>query len=100
MLVVNEPTKDLGRIRFGKPHNFTYHIKNTGTTWAEITKLVVGCTSCTKAHTTKTKLSPGEETIIDVIFTPGSIGPQKKFILVRWDNANEIKLSFTAESHE
>lgn len=100
MLVVNEPTKNLGRIKFGKAFPFTYSVKNTGTSPLEITKLVVGCTSCTKANTAKTKLAPGEESQIDVVFTPGSIGTQKKFVIVRWDNVNELKLSFTAESYE
>ena len=95
MLQSKELIKDLGSIKFGKPHIFTFTVK--ATTPCEITKLVVGCGSCTKATINKTKLQPEENIDINVIFTPGSTGKQTKHITVRYDADSVLKLEFTAD---
>lgn len=100
MLVAQEPTKSLGKVKFGKPTNFSYCLENTGDRTIEINKLIVGCNSCTKAYTKKTSLKSGESTTIEVTFTPGSLGEQKKWITVRWNETQDLKLSFTADSYE
>lgn len=63
----------------------------------EITKLVVGCGSCTKASTEKTIIQPDEETLVNVIFTPGRTGIQTKHISVRYNGDMILKLEFTAD---
>jgi len=99
MLVASPSTIDLGRIPFGRPVPFSFTVRNTGQVPVEITKLWVGCSSCTKAETKKAMLADGECTTIDVVFTPGSIGAQKKNVQVQWNGNQVIKLEFTAESY-
>ena len=99
-LTTQEPIKSLGEIRFGKSTSFKYSVTNEGSNPLEITKIVVGCGSCTKASTTKTKLLPGETSEIDVQFTPGSIGSQKKYITVKYDDIQVLSLQFTADVHK
>ena len=99
MLVASPSSIDLGRIPFGKPYSFYFTVQNTSSQPVEITKLFVGCSSCTKAQTTKAKLADGDCTKIDVVFTPGTIGPQRKNVQVQWNGNKVIKLEFTAESY-
>lgn len=97
MLISHEPTRDLGSLKFGKPNTFTFLVKNDGTDQLEITKLVVGCGSCTTATTHKTKLEPQEEIPINVTFTPGRTGKQTKHVTVRYNADSTLKLEFTAD---
>jgi hypothetical protein len=97
MLTTSEPTKNLGKLKFGRPVPFNFQIKNETNRRVEITKIVVGCGSCTKAQIIKTKLEPEEESTISVVFTPGSTGQQKKHITVKYDADSVLKLEFTAE---
>lgn len=97
MLIATEPTKDLGRVKFGKPTSFNFLVVNQGVDPLEITKLVVGCGSCTTATTSKTKLEPNEEIPINVVFTPGRTGNQTKHVSVRYNADSVLKLEFTAE---
>ena len=97
MLTTQEPTKNLGRLKYGKATGFLFNILNASQTDAEITKIVVGCGSCTKASTLKTKLGPNESTDINVVFTPGSTGAQKKHITVRYNADSVLTLEFTAD---
>lgn len=87
---------DLGRIKFGKPYSFKYILKNNGNKELKITKLSVGCTSCTKASTTTDRLGPTEETTINVVFTPGTVGRNRKNINVAYDDTS-LKLEFIAD---
>jgi hypothetical protein len=97
MLTTTEPTRDLGRLKFGKAEKFTIPIKNEGDSAVKIDKLILGCGSCTEASSPKTMLFPDEEVQINVKFTPGSVGNQKKYIQVRYDGNQILKLEFTAE---
>jgi len=99
MLVASPATIDLGKIKFGKPTSFNFTVKNDGNTPVQITKLWVGCSSCTKAECKKAMLADGECTTIDVVFTPGTIGQQRKNVQVQWNGNQVIKLEFTAESY-
>lgn len=92
--------KDLGKLRKGIPFKFKYYLENEGNSDVRINKITVGCGSCTKASTSKIELKPGEVSTIDVTFTPGSIGPQLKYIYVKWNEDKQLKLDFTAESYE
>lgn len=87
---------DLGRIKFGKPYSFKYILKNNGTKEVKINTLTVGCTSCTKASAAANKLGPTEETTINVVFTPGTLGKNRKSINVAYDDSS-LKLEFIAD---
>jgi hypothetical protein len=99
MLTASPTSINLGSIPFGKPHKFQFTVKNEGCEPIQITKLWVGCSSCTKAEVKKAMLADGECTTVDVTFTPGSIGIQNKNVQVQWNEDKVIKLSFTAESY-
>lgn len=96
MLVANQQSINLGKLKFGMPYNFTYTITNTGSNPVVIDKLSVGCSSCTKAHTDTAAISPGNSTIIHVTFTPGSTGMQSKNIVVNY-GSDTLRLDFKAE---
>jgi hypothetical protein len=100
MLVTTISNKDLGSIQFGKPHGFIFPVQNSGSLPIEITKIIVGCGSCTTAVSAKNKLAAGESTDIRVTFTPGSLGKQKKHLDVEWNRSQNLRLTFTAESYE
>lgn len=86
MLEANQPEMQLGTLQYGVPYPFQYTVKNTSdSAEINIVKLVVGCGSCTKASMQMSKLKPGEEAKIDVIFTPGSTGLQNKNISVAYN---------------
>lgn len=95
MLKTLEPTKNLGTLRYGKPHTFTYLIENESSNPITIDKIIVGCGSCTTAKTFKNDLAPGESTLIEAVFTPGSTGDQKKHIQLKY-GGEVLKLEFTA----
>lgn len=99
MLTTKDSPIDLGDIPFGKPTNFSFTVKNEGRVPIEITKLWVGCASCTKATTHKAKLADGECTTINVVFTPGTIGKQQKNVQVQWNGNQVLRLDFTANSY-
>lgn len=96
MLTVNQTDIDLGQLRFGQPHKFKYIVTNNSTDSLIINKLVTGCSSCTKAYTSKTYLKTGESSDINVTFTPGTTGNQLKTLNVIYNNINELALKFRA----
>lgn len=100
MLVAVDTVKNLGKVKKGTSYSFQFMLKNNGEGDIMIEKITVGCGSCTKASTSKIKLSPGDTSNIDVIFTPGSTGAQQKFVNVQWNKDNLLKLTFTADSYE
>lgn len=99
MLIADEPIKDLGRVKFGLTHTFKYTLTNNGDKDIYISKLQVSCHSCTVASTKKRRISPGETTIVDVAFTPGTISKQSKHIDVLFDDTS-LRLQFKGESYE
>lgn len=100
MLTTIQSPIDLGQVKFGKTVKFSFDVKNSGKVPIQITKLWVGCSSCTKASTRKAMLADGECTTVDVEFTPGSIGPQRKNVQIQWNGNQVLKLEFTATSYE
>lgn len=99
MLVADTPNIDLGSIKFGKPLKFTYTIRNTGDKDVKIKKLSVGCGSCTVATIQPDLVKASSQGTVNVTFTPGSIGIQKKWVDVLYDNTS-LRLEFRGESHE
>lgn len=87
---------DLGKIKFGKPHSFNMTFRNDSNKDVTVTKLVVGCSSCTKAQIRNTILHPSDIGVIETVFTPGTLGKQKKNVSVLTDNGT-LKLEFTAD---
>lgn len=98
MLTTTNNPRDLGSISFGTPYNFTYILKNEGNESVEINSLVVDCGACTKAGMNKSILSSGDEGIVEVTFTPGSTGINRKAVRVYWTpsggSQKELKLVF------
>ena len=84
MLVPDNKEMHLGNLKFGQPYNFKYSLKNTSAEEVKITKLIVGCSSCTTANTSNSIVAPGESTDINVTFTPGSTGATTKAVNVSY----------------
>jgi len=100
MLVAIDTVKNLGKVKKGKSYSFKFTLKNNSENTITIDRIAVGCGSCTKASTSKMKISPGDISDINVVFTPGSTGSQQKFVDVQWNKDNILKLVFTADSYE
>lgn len=96
MLTVKTNPINLGDVKFGVKNTFVFNLKNTSNKTIIINKLLVGCTSCTKASTSLFILDPGTETNIDVEYTPGSTGRTSKYVYVTYDTDKELKLEFKA----
>jgi hypothetical protein len=100
MLEPNQHLISLGDLKYGQPYSFKYSIKNTSQNPVTINRVMVGCGSCTTANIQKSLISPGEESDLDVVFTPGSTGLQQKGITIQYDDNNSITLKFTATVNE
>lgn len=96
MLQTNQQKKDLGSLKFGQPYTFFYEITNPTSTPVTVTKLVMGCNSCTKAFIENNIIPPNSSTKINVTFTPGSTGLQSKYIDVLY-SGQSLSLKFTAK---
>jgi len=100
MLKVDEEEKYLGNLKFGEPHNFKYIITNSGNETIVITKIILGCNSCTKASIVKQMLGYGQDTILDVTYTPGSTGLTSKDVILQYTDGiqpEQLKLKFKAQ---
>ena len=86
----------MGVLKFGKPFKFNLLVKNDGNKSITVNKLSVGCTSCTKATMQNSHIGPTEEGVIDVEFTPGVVGRNRKSITVITDEGN-LKMEFVAD---
>lgn len=99
MLVPDIKTLNIGKVKFGKVHQFTYTLYNDADEEAIIKKIVVSCSSCTVATVNKKKVLPGDTVEVKVSFTPGTISKQSKHIDVLYDNTG-VRLEFIGESYE
>lgn len=84
MLTTNTPKIELGSIRYGVPVSFSYRVKNESDKTINITQLLAGCSACTRASTQDSILSPGQEGLVNVTFTPGSTGVNVKKVAVAY----------------
>jgi hypothetical protein len=100
MLTTKEQVKDLGNLKFGKAHTFTYEIKNDTDQLIQVDKVIVGCGSCTTADLHNKFIKPGASSILKATFTPGSTGKQLKTIQLKQKDGPVLKLEFTADVHE
>lgn len=99
MLVTDEKLKDLGSIKFGQVYKFNYKLVNAGDNDVTINKLQVSCSSCTSATSSKKLVRPGEEVIVNVTFTPGTVSKQRKHIDVLCSDGHGVRLEFIGDSH-
>jgi len=95
MLVAKNQEINLGNLKYGVPHKFSFILTNEGSTDILINSVQVGCSSCTTASLTSSKIKPKEETKVNVVFTPGSTGINNKSISVLY-NKSVLKLKFKA----
>jgi len=100
MLRTKEPLKDLGKIKIKETKGFSYDITNESPKTVTIDKVTVGCGSCTKAHLLKKFIEPNGMQQLKVSFTPGTTGPQKKYVNIRYNETESLKVEFTAEVYE
>ena len=90
------PVTDLGTLKFGEPYSFRFLLKNNGDREVTVTKLTAGCSSCTKLSMPRMYIGPTEQGVVNVVFTPGTLGPQRKSITVTYDNQS-LRLEFIAD---
>lgn len=100
MLIATEPTKNLGSIKFGKPHSFDITLINKSDKPTNINNVSVGCSSCTTAKIDKMNLEPKDTTIMHVTFTPGRAGKHKKYVSISYNTGPLLTVEFTAEVYE
>lgn len=93
MLTAKEQEIDLGTLPFGKPKVFSYELTNKGNETVRITKISVGCHACTKAEMPKPIVEPGETVLLNVTFTPGSTGVNRKAVSLQYGKT-VLKLKF------
>lgn len=87
---------DLGTLPINKKYNFSAIIRNDKTFPITITKIKVGCTSCTEASIVKNDIQSNEDVIMKVAYTPGSIGMHDKMIRVYYmENNIPLECVFT-----
>ena len=95
MLRAKEELKDLGTIQFGQVYNFEFEIENTLDKDMVINKVQVSCNSCTTATITK-KIKGKEKATLKVTFTPGVTGISNKWIDIRYDTDQILRVKFKA----
>lgn len=103
MLVIDEKTKNLGTIKYGVPQSFTYKVTNGYHEPVKIQKLIIGCTSCTKAQIDKWDLEREDTATISAVFTPGSTGLQNKKITLLYtvgDIESTVELLIKAQVND
>lgn len=91
MLTVNNTHIDLNKLTLGKTYGFSYILENTSTSPILIKKIVRGCGSCTEAECKSPNVEPGKKTLIDVKFTPGSTGINKKTLQVIYTGEDGVE---------
>lgn len=87
---------DLGNLKYGVPHEFTFDLKNTGKSDVVVERLVLGCNACTTARMLAKVIKPGDEAKVEVTFTPGSTGNNNKSVSVVYNKDTVLKLKFKA----
>lgn len=88
MLTVDESVKQLGVLQYGKTYNFTYLLTNDYERQVTIKKVIAGCHSCTTTSVDNKQLAPGEQTNLNVSFTPGALGANLKSLTVLFNTGS------------
>lgn len=88
MLTADHEEIYLGTIKFGTTRNFTYTLTNNYAKEVTIEKVAAGCNSCTKTTLDKHVLQAGEQALLSVAFTPGSVGINVKHLTIIYRTGN------------
>ena len=91
---------NLGNLKFGVPKKFEVEITNDSSTMLTVTKLQPSCSACTSARMKQSILSPGQVGIVELTFTPGSTGINKKQVVIHYtENGHSASgvIKFTAQ---
>lgn len=91
MLHIEPTTINLGTINFGKVYKFSYTLSNKTSSVIKILAFAPGCKSCTEVELEKETLLPGESTLLNTIFTPGSLGIANKSVSVVYSVSDIVK---------
>ena len=81
---------DLGTIKINKKHSFLGLIRNNSEFPITIIRVQVSCSSCTDANARKKEILPGEEVLMDISYTPFSLGVHDKSITVHYIENNVV----------
>jgi hypothetical protein len=76
-MIVDTLTKDLGDIKIGVPHSFTF-VLTAEDYPVTFNRISAGCSSCTVANIDKSAISANETVDFKVTFTPGVMGEALK----------------------
>ena len=95
MLRAIEEIKDLGTVKYGQTYNFEMEVENTLEKDMIINKLAVSCSSCTTA-TMDRKVKGLQKAKVKVTYKPGVVGNSQKWIDIRYDNDQVLRLNFKA----
>ena len=82
---------NLGIIKANKKHTFSALLTNDTEHKIVVTHLKVGCSSCTDAKIQKNMLSSFDTSLINIAYTPSTLGIHDKFIIVYYTENNESK---------
>ena len=85
---------DLGTLQQNKKHNFVALVRNDKNFPITVTRIKVGCSSCTEATIRKFTIQPKEDVLMDVKYTPFTVGPHDKYIKVYYTE-NNVPLEYT-----
>ncbi len=100
MLTANQQSINLGNLPYGIAHQFKFVLTNRYSQPITIVDLKAGCASCTTAVASKSIVGPYDTVDLNVTFTPGSTGANKKYINIFYSKAGvgmpQYEVSFTA----
>ena len=99
MLKANVEPFDIGEMKFGKSYDFTFEVTNELDKDMVINKIQVSCNSCTKA-TMPNKVKGNQTAKVNVKFTPGVTGNVSKWIDIRYDDDQVLRLKFIGVVNE
>lgn len=94
-MIIDSVSKDLGVIKVGIPHKFSYTLTAEGFS-VKFKEVYTGCGSCTTANIEKGEIDPNEEVVLNVTFQPQVCGVQTKKVFLKYEeNEDTIKKEFT-----
>lgn len=85
---------DLGTLQQNKKHKFSALVRNDKNFPIKVTRIKVGCSSCTEATIKKYDIQPNEDVLMDISYKPFSVGSHDKAITVYYTE-NNVDLQYT-----